>query len=132
GGHDHDRPPDAEHARHHPPHQADQNHEQPRHCLSPRSESSPPPPPPQPPPPGVSTRNTSPGSSDTLTLGARGTPFKSVRPRAPSRPPAAPRGAWRRRSARMLASIGASASNSRTTPSPPRHWPPPPLPRRKL
>src|SRR6267378_7757401 len=125
GGHDHDRSPDAKQARHHAPHQADEPHEHPRHRMSPRSGL------PQPPPPGVSTRSTSPDASDTLTLGASATPFKSVRPGSPSRPPAAPRGACRRRSARMLASIGASASNSRITPSPPGHRPTPPLPRRK-
>src|SRR4029077_10101774 len=123
---DHDRAPDAEQPRYHASHQADESHEHPRHPLSPRSGF------PQPPPPGVSTRNPSPGASDTLTLEASGTSFKQVDPRPPSRPPAAPRGASRRRSARMLASMRASTSNSRITPSPPDHRPTPPLPRRKL
>src|SRR5438034_8352706 len=92
GGHNHDRSPDTEQARHHTSHQANESHEHPRHPLSPRS-GLPPAPAPQPPPPGVSRRNTSPGASDTLTLGPSGAPFKQVDPRAPSRPPAAPRGA---------------------------------------
>src|SRR5437763_12749083 len=90
GGHDHDRSPDAEQSRHHPPHQADQNHEQPRHCLSPRSGSSPPPPQPPPPPTGRPPRNTSPRATATPPFKARGTPVQTVRPRPPSPPPAPP------------------------------------------
>src|SRR5437899_10790760 len=87
GGHNHDRSPDTEQARHHTSHQANESHEHPRHPLSPRSGL---PPAPQPPPPGVSRRNTSPAARDTLTLGPSGAPFQQVDPRRPSRPPAAP------------------------------------------
>src|SRR5207245_4455987 len=127
--HDHDRSPDAEQPRHHARHQADQRHQHPGHRSSPCCGwACPSPSSPHPPPPGVSMRSASPGTSDTLTLDPSATPFNIVAPGAPSRPPAAPRGPRRRRSARIPASIGASASNSRTTPSPPLHCPtPPPL-----
>src|SRR2546428_4242007 len=120
---DHERSADPEQPRDHAGHESEQRHQHPRHGSPPRSGS---PPAPQPPPPGVSIRTTSPGSSSALTLGASAAPFKTVRPGAPEPPPAAPPGAWRRRSARTLSSIGANASNSRTTPSPPPPPPPPP------
>src|SRR5206468_4845098 len=85
---------------------------------------------PQAPPPGVSIRSTSPGCSPTAVLAASGAPFSRLRPGAPSPPPAAPRGPWRRRSLRRLASAGANASISRMTPVPPAAAPLPPLPPR--
>ena len=51
-------------------------------------------------------------------------------PGRPSAPPSRPLGACRRRSVIRVNAIGSSASISRTIPSPPRHRPAPPLPRR--
>src|SRR5213078_3880176 len=122
---DEDGASDAEQPGYHAGREADQTHQHPVHHASPCSGF------PHAPPPGVSMRSTSPGWSSVLTLDATGVPFKIVRPAAPCPPPAAPAGSWRRRSASTLSSIGANASNSRTTPSPPAHHPTPPLPRRK-
>src|SRR5207253_1479342 len=122
---DEDGAPDPEQPGYHAGREADQTHQHPVHRASPCSGF------PHAPPPGVSMWSTSPGASSVFTLDATGVPFKIVRPAAPCPPSAAPAGSWRRRSASTLSSIGASASNSRTTPSPPAHRPTPPLPRRK-
>ena len=50
---------------------------------------------PHPPPPGVSIRTRSPARSAVVTFAGCSSPLTSVRPGAPSPPPAAPFGAWR-------------------------------------
>src|SRR5438034_10374795 len=68
GGHNHDRSPDTEQARHHTSHQANESHEHPRHPWSPRSGLPPvPAPAPQPPPPGASCPIHPPAARATLT-----------------------------------------------------------------
>jgi len=52
-------------------------------------------------------------------LEGRASPFRRFRPRSPSAPPSRPRGAWARRSVISVKPRGASASSSRTSPSPP-------------
>jgi hypothetical protein len=54
---------------------------------------------PNPPPPGVCTHSRCPACSVPVALPASASPSSRSRPRAPASPPAAPRGAWRRRSA---------------------------------
>src|SRR6267143_459215 len=122
--HDQDRPTDAEQPGEDARREPQQAHQDVRDHRSLLSGV------PQPPPPGVSIRSTSPGTSRTAPFAGSGRSLSKFRPIAPSPPPPAPRGAWRRRSVSRLTSQEASASNSRTTPSPPTHRPAPPLPRR--
>src|SRR5439155_696649 len=80
---------------------------------------------PQPPPPGVRTVTTDPGSSSRLALGGSGRPSTSLAPGLPGPPPAAPAGAWRRRSVSRETVAGASTRIERTRPAPPA-WRPAP------
>src|SRR6266705_5297168 len=114
---DHHRATHAEQPRDDAREQAEQRDQGPRHGSCPF---------PQPPPPGVSMRRTSPVANRSAVLDGSDSPFNRFLPAPPADPPAAPAGPWRRRSDTSVASIGASASNSRTTPSPPSHHPPPP------
>src|SRR5439155_22762354 len=120
-GNDHHRAASAVETRDQPGHQPHPRHERPSHLSSPF---------PQPPPPGVSMRRTSPEASRSVVFDGRRAPLRRLDPGAPSSPPAAPAGPCLRRSVSRVASMGASASNSLTTPSPPAHLPFPPLPRR--
>ena len=71
--------------------------------------------------PGVSIRSRSPGRSSPAAFEGSGSPFSRFRPgRAVGRRRRGRRGACRRRSVISVKRIGASASSSRTIPSPPR------------
>ena len=89
-----------------------------------------------PPPPGVSITNTSPAASSALSVPREHR--RACRPRArpiaarPRRraPPARPNGGTLRREATITAVIGSRKRMRRIAPSPPRHRPAPPEPRR--
>src|SRR5690242_5436029 len=90
---------------------------------------------PNPPPPGVSITKRSPGciSAEAVALSISAVPSMrstQFRPACPSAPPLIPRGATRRRLARMFARIRSRNVTARITPSPPVCFPGPPEPRR--
>src|SRR6266508_2893444 len=80
---------------------------------------------PNPPPPGVSIVRTSPAARSRLILAGSGSPFRRLRPGAPSPPPRSPCGACARRSLMIDRRQSSRTRSSRTTPSPPRCRPPP-------